>query len=175
MQGIVSIIESNLAERIEKIWEEVKGKFDINSVEPLIPHFSWSVAEYFVINFMKNSIEESMNKFHKFTVSITGLAVFPGPDTIYYLPLVVSHELLDIHKDIWSLITKNQNKIKKLNNNYKPGNWVPHITVIHQKGLDYSRKNFFEILEPLIDTYKTEISNISLIDNDGNVYFKLNF
>jgi hypothetical protein len=45
MQGIVTIIESNLAEKIEKIWVELKEKFNVTPVEPLISHFSWCVAE----------------------------------------------------------------------------------------------------------------------------------
>jgi hypothetical protein len=66
-------------------------------------------------------------------------------------------------------------KIRKINVFYRPSNWITHTKVIHQKVSTTSRKNLFEILEPLINVYKAEISNLSMIDDNSIGYFKHDF
>jgi 2'-5' RNA ligase len=175
MQGIVSIVESNLKKEIEKIWDEISEKFNINPLKPTLPHFSWIVAEKFDPELVENSIVPLIEKMKKFLITINGLASFSGPDTIFYLPIQVTEELLNIHKMIWQIINSLIKNIKNLNDYYLPDNWIPHLTVFHQKETHQLGKQIFEMLKPLIGTYTIEISNISLIDNESKVYFRHDF
>lgn len=130
MQGIVTIIPQPFYQQIEKTWEDIESLFDlVGFVVSPIPHFSWHIAESYNREKLDHSISKTIIEIPPFKIRTIGLGLFPGTQSIVYIPIIKDCLLSEFHKHIWQAVepfSKGSNYL------YSPDLWVPHITLIHE-------------------------------------------
>ena len=103
MEGITTLFDPELTERVESIWRELDRDFGVRGAVQLtpIPHFSWLVATAFERETLAAELDSVAGTFAPFTVHTSGLGVFTGPSPIVYLPIVRSAALSTVHRALW--------------------------------------------------------------------------
>ena len=128
-QGVVSILDSQHYQIVENLWADMQQRFGM--VDPEIeamPHFSYHVAEKYEKEKLAEILQEIAGEKRPFTITESGIGIFPAPSPIIYVPLVRNQELTDLHAKLWPrLETIAQDSYP----HYAPNNWIPHITLGH--------------------------------------------
>lgn len=127
--GVVSLLDEPHFEMVERLWQEMKERFGVGNPEAkVMPHFSYHVAETYEVEPLVEFLTEVAAGQRPFTITATGLALFPGAEPVAYIPIVRNQELTNLHARLWSRL----NTIAEQSiDYYAPQNWFPHITLGH--------------------------------------------
>ncbi len=129
--AIASLLDLDQAPESKKIWNLMLERCNYSGLLPLpIPHFSWQVAGVYSMDQLLPAIESLAMTWNQFSVRTSGLGFFTGETPVLYLPIIKTRELLEKHEELWHLCS---GYAKDLSLHYSPENWMPHITIIHQK------------------------------------------
>jgi 2'-5' RNA ligase len=127
--GVVSLLDGPHFERVEQLWQELQEQFGVGDPEAkAMPHFSYHVAEGYEVEPVVEFLAEVGAAQRPFTITATGLALFPGSEPVLYIPIVRSQELTDLHARLWSRLNTLAEQSFAY---YAPQNWFPHITLGH--------------------------------------------
>lgn len=162
MQALLSILPDPFYSEISEIWNQLENKFDVKFIKNSVPfpHFTWNVAEEYL---MKDKLEYFRLKFKKidsFVIKTSGIGIFTGEKKVIYIPIKPSKELFEYHKMIWEFSNIENTK---LNDYYSPENWFPHITLAVE---DVKTENIGKVVEFLSDKkfkYDIKIDSITFV------------
>lgn len=163
LQALLSILPEPFYSEISELWEKLENKFDVKFIQNSVPfpHFTWNVAEEYLIKDKLEYFRKGFKKVDSFVVKTSGIGVFTGDKKVLYIPIKPTEELLNYHEYIWNLCEINKTQ---MNEYYSPENWFPHITLAVE---DIKTENIGKVVEFLADTkFKYEIK----IDNITSVY-----
>ena len=128
MNAVVSLLDSAADSRIRALWDEIDHDFGVHAVRDHVPypHFSYAGAAHYDDNQLDTLLRRVAAQTAPFTVTADGLALFPGPEPVLYVPVVRTSALSAYHAALWDalapLATENQPY-------YHPDTWVAHITL----------------------------------------------
>ncbi len=130
MIAIASLLDVHANRQIEEIWDWLEANCGLSEIKlsPL-PHFSWQTAEGYDIDQMEAGLQNLASQIHPFTVRTAGIGIFTGEIPVFYLALVKTTQLLNLHQMIWERITPFARTINEL---YGPEYWIPHISLAYR-------------------------------------------
>jgi len=129
--AIASLLDLDQAPESKKVWDLMLERCNHMGLLPVpIPHFSWQVAGNYALDQLLPAIESLALTWREFSVRTSGLGLFSGETPVLYLPIIKTRELLEKHDELWDLCS---GFAVDLSLHYSPQNWMPHITIIHQK------------------------------------------
>jgi 2'-5' RNA ligase len=167
MEGIATLLDSELTERVETIWAELDRDFGVRGVVQLTPiaHFSWLVATEFEEKMLRDELESVACTIAPFTVHTSGLGVFTGPSPIVYVPVVCSAALSTVHRMLWERLAPGSHE---MNAYYAPDAWMPHITLAMGDVTPANLPHLVERLGARDFAWQIRVDNLVLIDQpDG--------
>jgi hypothetical protein len=130
MYGVVSLLDDPHDDKVEAIWSELQARFGVHgvSVTP-IAHFSYHVARGYDLDGLSEVLTGVAAETAPFSVKTTGLGIFTGADPVLYIPVRLRSELVALQQRLWDGLAEIVDAPQQL---YHPGNWQPHITLIHK-------------------------------------------
>lgn len=157
-QGVVSILDSQHHQIVETLWADMQQQFGVGDPEiEAMPHFSYHVAEKYEGEKLVEILQEIAGEKRPFTITASGIGIFPAPNPIIYVPLVRNQELTDLHAKLWPRL---EAIAQDSNPHYAPNRWLPHIT------LGYNNDITLEKLGPLSQWLHQQTINWTIsIDN----------
>jgi 2'-5' RNA ligase len=174
MHGVVSLLPQPFYKMIETLWDEFDSRFGLKSVKITpFPHFSWTVAR----DYSKPDIQAALGRLSKqinpFTVTTSGIGIFPGSQPVVYIRMVKNPDLFSIHESI--LAGLREPVLKDLDPNYEPDKWIPHITLAYQ---DLNKENLGAVISWLANQefhWKFQIDNLAFISGDSDQTSELKY
>ncbi len=161
MQAIATLLNRNADDKAKKMWQDLEKTCGLSGIKiPQDPHFSWFVAEKFdELELKKRFLDLSM-QLTEFEIPTNGIGLFTGEKPILYIPIVKTKRLLELHEEIWDLLSPLGVKLSAF---YQPEHWIPHITVTSD---DASLANITCIVETILRlplTMTITVNNLALI------------
>ncbi|MBE2224821.1 MAG: 2'-5' RNA ligase family protein [Anaerolineae bacterium] len=130
-QGVVSILDQQHCQIVENLWTEMRQRFGLGDPEiEALPHFSYHVAEQYDEVSVAEILQEMAGEKRPFTITASGIGIFPAPSPIVYVPVVRTQELTKLHANLWSRL---ESIAQDSNPHYAPNRWLPHITLGHHE------------------------------------------
>lgn len=128
-QGVVSILDQQHCQIVENLWAEMRQRFGIGDPEnEAQPHFSYHVTEQYDEGRVAEVLRKVAGEERPFTITASGIGIFPAPSPIVYVPIVRTPDLTRLHARLFPLL----DAIAQDNNPYySPNAWIPHITLGH--------------------------------------------
>lgn len=90
------------------------------------PHMTILVCEDSNLEAVRETLSEFIAHQPPIEVEFHSLGVFATPDGVIYLSPVATQHMLAFHEALWAIIEPYSQQPKDL---YRPGSWVPHITL----------------------------------------------
>lgn len=129
MHGIVSLLDDQHTELVEKLRAEMAQRFGVGDPSvTFVPHFSYHVAEGYDLDRLAGILEKVARETAVFTIQVTGIAIFPGPKSIIYIPVARNMALTKLHERVWTAVNPHSQGSVAY---YAPDGWFPHITLAH--------------------------------------------
>jgi 2'-5' RNA ligase len=161
VQALVALLDEQYTTRVKDIWSLLFVECGLNAVNIApYPHFSFHGAERYDLQEMDARLTELTRTIPPFTIRTTGLGMFTGKNPVVFMPIRLDKTLLDIHQTLW---VRTSSLGLRLNEHYRPGVWVPHITLaIH----DVTPENIDCVARKLIDrnlTWEIPILKVAMV------------
>ena len=90
------------------------------------PHMTILVCENSDLEAMREALGEFVAHQPPIELNFHSLGVFNTPDGVIYLAPVTDQHLLAFHSALWTIMEPHSKQVNEL---YRPGKWVPHITL----------------------------------------------
>ena len=128
-QGVVSVLDQQHYEIVENLWAEMRQRFGVGDPEiEAMPHFSYHVVENYDDEAVVGVLQEVAGAERPFTITASGIGIFPALSPTVYVPVVRTLELTRLHS---RLVTQLDIIAQDSNPHYAPNAWIPHITLGH--------------------------------------------
>lgn len=166
MEGFVTQLEMPHLERVQEIQAELKDRFGLVVPEEMfLPHFSYHVAERYDERAVFDRMARLASETAVFSLHASGVAVFPGDESIVYIPICRTPALHSLHQRLVTAV--HPHAINPIDY-YLPQRWLPHITLA-QGETDPVKRG--AILNWLIDeqiNWRLTVSSISYVKTVGD-------
>lgn len=121
------MLDDGYAKLVQDLWAELYREFGVRGIYgTAYPHFSYQVAGAYDVKRLAEGLEPVAESTAPFRISTAGLAIFPGPRPVLYVPVVRTARLSRFHQKLWSPMTAAATEIQSY---YQPTRWMPHITI----------------------------------------------
>jgi len=168
VHGVVSLLDQVHYEKVEALWQELRRRFDVGSPSVVhFPHFSYHGAESYDQERLSAVLAAAARETRPFTLSAAGIALFPGPESVLYIPVSRSPKLTQLHTALWPQLEAVSGPS---NAYYAPPVWFPHITLAQG---DVTRDNLGPIcrwLQQLNIAWTISVVSFCLIYDTGQGY-----
>ena len=127
MYAIISELDTQSSDLVKDLWGRLREACGLLAIYKLpTPHFTWFVADTLDVAAVEAIIADLSARSKELTSYVFGFGIFSGERPVFYLPLVKSQAMTDLHNEIWSqVISYSQGR----NRYYSPNFWLPHITL----------------------------------------------
>jgi 2'-5' RNA ligase len=130
MPGIITVLDPPIADRIERLWDEMEREFGVPRGYPgALPHFSYHLAESYHLERAAGVVRDLAAATPEFTVETSGFGVFTGLEPVFYIPVARGPALAALHA---SICERMRGAGMETNPYYLPERALPHITVAQQ-------------------------------------------
>lgn len=171
MPGVITLLESEAAARVEALWDAIAREFGVPKGYPgAVPHFTYHLADSYDLPAALGVIETVAGYWAPFSVEASGFGVLPGDSPVVYVPVARSAELTALHVAIVGGM-----KAAGMANlpYYSDPYWLPHITIAQANvptGALAPRLAWLA-REPI--AWRIPVSNLAVADQtaDGAVVF----
>ena len=164
--GVVSILDDEHSDKVEKLWDTFQQEFGIHGVfHTPIPHFSYHVAEQYDLAGIEKIVAKLASEITPFEVKTTGLGIFTGDDPVLFVPVVRTAALEQIHERVWQAIN-DEDVVTGAFSYYELPQWVPHITLTHKDAGHDLLPQVVQFLSQHNFTWNIKIDNLSIIGGD---------
>jgi 2'-5' RNA ligase len=167
MIAVASLLDIHANERIHQIWDWLEANCGLSEIKltPL-PHFTWQSAEDYELAEVQPALKKLASELTPFRVRTSGIGIFTGEAPVFYLALIKSRPLLDLHERIWVELAS----LRSISNPYySPEIWIPHITLARK---DITPDNLACALSGMIHTrleIDIDVNNFSVIYQIGEL------
>jgi 2'-5' RNA ligase len=175
MHAVVSLLDNNSSQMVEKLWAAIEKEFGIRGVyRTPFPHISYHVCGEYDVDKVKTVMQVFARHTSPFRVRICGLGVFTGPLPVLYIPVVRSPQLAEFQHELWHQVTKSSGNLEFA---YRPARWVPHVTLARH---DLTQRALGAIIRKLCTmelNQQLTVNNLALIYDAGgkeDVIFRIN-
>jgi len=125
--AVVSLLTSENSPAFSDLWNRLGRIFRLYGVEPVeMPHVSWHVSPVYDMEQLEYALKTRVEEIQPVHARISGLGIFTGKKPVFYLPVVRSPSVHDLHLTLWKEISPFSFRQEL---NYSPDEWIPHITL----------------------------------------------
>jgi len=161
MDGLVSLLPQPHYDQVLGLWDEMEQKFGLRGIR-VTPyrHFSWQIAECYDSPRLQTALEELAARSQPFSVETVGLGLFTGEAPVLYVPVVVSAQLADFHRQVWEAVSGLGSAVSPY---YAPDHWVPHISLAYE---DWTPERIGPVMREMAlrsFNWRFEVNNFSFI------------
>lgn len=129
VEGIVTLLDARWSRAVEGIWRRIDRELGLRGVLVTpYPHFSYLVGERLDLERLRGKAAELTRRTRPFPVRVRGVATFPDPWPVVFLSVIADRRLRDLHREVWEALGP---AVRDPMEYYRPGRWVPHITLAH--------------------------------------------
>ena len=127
MYAIISELDFKSSVVVKELWAKLREACRLMAIYKLpTPHFTWFGAESLDVAAVEAIVAELSARSRELTTYVFGFGIFSGERPVFYLPMVKSQAMIDLHQEIWNqVIGYSQHP----NQYYSPAYWLPHITL----------------------------------------------
>ena len=127
MDGLVTLLPESYSTRVVELWNHLETRFGLRGarITPY-PHFSWQIAAHYDSSRVEEVLREIAITTPSFSVSTSGLGLFPGANPVLFIPVAKSPALIALHRRIWDSMRDIASEPSPF---YQPDRFVPHITL----------------------------------------------
>ena len=162
--GVVSLLDEEHEGRVLRLWEELEREFGLSFGATHIPHFSYHVAERYDLERLEGVLRRRAAARAPFQARSRMLGAIRTPEApLFFLPLVRSQELTDLHRALWPELSDIATGIF---DRYAPEVWMATVNLTP----DIERDLSSELLRFLLArdlAWEIRIDNISLLRDTG--------
>jgi 2'-5' RNA ligase len=127
MYAIISELDSQSSDVVKELWSRLCEACGLKAIYNLpTPHFTWFVAETLDVQAVEVIVADLSSRSRELTTYVFGFGIFSGERPVFYLPLVKSQAMTDLHNEIWSQVISYSQRPTRY---YSPNFWLPHITL----------------------------------------------
>ena len=164
--GVVSLLDETHYEKVEAIWQELRQRFGVGSPQVVhFPHFSYHIAEWYDTEQLNAVLAAAARETRPFTLSAAGFALFPGPETVLYIPISRSPELAQRHAALWPQVEAVSGASSPY---YAPPSWFPHITLAQGMAVRDNLGPICQWLQQQHIAWTVTINNFCLVAETGH-------
>ncbi|HOE69658.1 MAG TPA: 2'-5' RNA ligase family protein [Brevefilum sp.] len=159
MYAIISELDQESSVVVKDLWGRLREACGLMAIYELpTPHFTWFVAENLDVPAIEDILAELSASTCLLTSYVFGFGIFSGERPVFYLPLVKSQAMIDLHNEIWRRSIEHS---EQPNPYLSPSFWMPHITLAIN---DITRESLACALESVaFDAVEMEVSGSNLI------------
>ncbi len=130
MYGVVSLLDHTSEQIVRALWGELAERYDLRIVAQRVPypHFSYHIAEDYDLARTEAALAHVAAQVQPFTVHVTGLGAFEGPEVVLYLAVARDAALDQLHAALWQALAED-GVAQGASPLYAPDTWIPHITL----------------------------------------------
>lgn len=165
MYAIVSFLDKKYNQKVQEIWSMLEAELNVKSdyIDP-IPHFSYSVAEKYDLDYLKDILAKFVEKSGKFKIRTNNsLGIFVAPKIVVYIPLIRNLKISYFHRKLWKEINKNAEGVVQY---YHPERWSPHITLAANGLTQQNLPEAIKLLSQYDFDWEFSVNTISIICED---------
>jgi len=127
MYAIISELDPQSSDIVKDLWGRLRQACGLMAIYELpTPHFTWFVAENLDVPAVEAVIADLSARTRELTTFVFGFGIFSGERPVFYLPLVKSQAMMDLHNEIWHQVMACSQHPSQY---YSPKFWLPHITL----------------------------------------------
>ena len=127
MHAIISELDTQSSDVVKELWGRLREACGLMAIYKLpTPHITWFVAETLDVQSVEAIIADLSSRSRELSTYVFGFGIFSGQRPVFYLPLVKSQAMIDLHNEIWSQVIAFS---QRPNRYYSPNLWLPHITL----------------------------------------------
>lgn len=127
MYAIISELDPESSLVVKDLWSRLSEACGLMAIYELpTPHITWFVAEDLDVPVVEAIIADLSARTDLLTTYVFGFGIFSGERPVFYLPLVKSQAMIDLHNEIWNQAVTYSQHPKRY---YSPDFWLPHITL----------------------------------------------
>ena len=144
--GLMTILEGPLRDEVLRLWRVFEVDYGSVGVQVFDhPNLTFVGAGTCDLARMLPSLEELSAELPAVELKVRGIDCFHEPDRVVYLGVELSNELAKVHRAVDDLLVRRCDGLARL---YRPGSWVPHITLamgdLTQGAFDDARERLAE-------------------------------
>ena len=126
--AVVLYPDQETQERIRGIWSELArcGISDHMLISHWRPHISLAVFNELDVPDAEEKLRALAADTPSFPVLSSSIGIFPGEQNVLFLSLVVSDDLIRIHRQLHELVRAHRDQEREF---YLEDRWVPHCTL----------------------------------------------
>ena len=130
MDGVVSLLDSASEQATRALWDELAGSYHLRAAAQRVPypHVSYHIAEGYDFARTEAALARVAAQVQPFTVQMTGLGAFEGPEVVLYLAVARNAALDRLHAALWQALAE-AGVAQGASPLYAPDTWIPHITL----------------------------------------------
>lgn len=160
MAGVISLLEGEAADRVERLWDAMQHEFGVPRGFPgAIPHISYHLGDCPAEPPVTTKLATLAGGYAPFAARVSGLGIFGGAAPVVYLAVARGPRLAALHLEVLGLMRE----LGFENNQYyEPETWLPHITIAQQ---NVGALVFAEVAEWLagqVIQFGFEVTNLAL-------------
>jgi 2'-5' RNA ligase len=126
MQGILSLVDPESAERVNEIFGELSEHLGLHGTDAFpYPHISFCFLDGYTQATVEERLQDTVSRFKPFHVKTAGIGIFLKPNPVLFAAVVRSTALDRLHR----LITKAFPPLQGDAGFYTSDHWMPHITL----------------------------------------------
>lgn len=127
MYAIISELDTQSSVLVKDLWGRLREACGLMAIYKLpTPHFTWFAADTLDVAAVEEIIADLSARSEELISYVFGFGIFSGERPVFYLPLVKSQTMIDLHNEIWSQVISYS---RGRNRYYSPNFWLPHITL----------------------------------------------
>jgi hypothetical protein len=162
--GVVSLLDGEHQAEVLRLWEELEREFGLKLRETHIPHFTYHSAERYDLERLEQMLGRRAAETAPFTARSMILGAIRAEDVpIFFLPLVRTRTLTELHEALWPELTAIATEIFQ---RYSPEVWMAAVALTPDLDRDISS----ELVRFLLDrdlAWEMRIDNLSLLRDTG--------
>lgn len=165
--AVTALLDDTFTAKVKSIWSLLDVECGLKAINATpFPHFSFHIAQSYDLDELDARLQEVVEKTSSFSVRTTGLSVFTGYEPVVYIPLVVSQTLLDLHQLLWE---KTSPLGERVSGHYRPGYWVPHVTLANRDVLEEGLACIMRRFAAQSFVWEIQIDQLAVLSQQGSV------
>ncbi len=162
--GVVSLLDAEHQAKVLTLWEELEREFGLKLRETYIPHFTYHSAVRYDLEPLEEVLRRRAARTTPFTARSMILGAIRAEDVpIFFLPLVRTRTLTELHEALWPELSAIATGIFE---RYSPEVWIAAVALTPDLERDISS----ELVRFLLDrdlAWEIPIDNLSLLRDTG--------
>lgn len=160
MQALVSLLPQPFYQAVTEIWSVLEERYtckpEYNKPEP---HFTWQYGDAYAEGYSA-VLERLSRSLSPIEIETDIVSSFSDNKSILFIRILPSEKLVETHRQLWKALEPFKKNPSLL---YRPGNWIPHITLSMHGDTACNQKAVREYLNTLDVQWKFTVDCLKML------------